>query len=250
MYLEEQTSDAPRIHRAEIQAYIQFKGKNGYFEIYDAVTKEKKQVPSIEILPINDSRFTVKPAMNEPGIFMFSGLYKSSKQTITVLEMKDGKTTVYIEGDWEMLKQDPNLKFTKVFYCMLKEGNRFLTAEFQLQGIAMIQWGEIATQGTSGMMTLTVSKEKTFKTKLGMFHTMEGGITGEPTAEEDMVAKYFSEDIKKAFASHDANYEYRHGDAPKAERIKPESVTEAKEAVPTIQLDDTAEEIHIEDVPF
>jgi hypothetical protein len=42
MYFEESTSDAPRIYRPEISAYLRFKAKDGAFEIYDAVTKEKK----------------------------------------------------------------------------------------------------------------------------------------------------------------------------------------------------------------
>lgn len=240
MYFEESTSDAPRIYRPEISAYLRFKAKDGAFEIYDAVTKEKKQVKELMILPVNDSRFTVKPALNEPGIFMFSGLYRSPKQTITVLQQRDGKTSVYKEGPWEELKVDANLKFTKMLYCMLKDGDRFVTAEFSLQGVGMIMWGDISAKGTDGLMTLTVSEEKNFKTKLGVFYSMQGSVTGKPDESEDTAAKHFGSEIKRAFDSHDESYKYHQGDVPKAEKTNPAAVTEPQEELATINLDDDA----------
>lgn len=234
MYYEEETSDAPRIYRPDIATYLRFKAKDGVFEIYDAVTKEKKQVKELTILPVNDSRFTVKPAMNEPGIFMFSGLYRSSKQKITVLQQKDGKTSIYKEGTWDELKPDANLKFTKMLYCMLKDGDRFVTAEFQLQGVSMIMWGDISAKGTDGIMTLSVSAEKNFKTKLGAFYSMIGAVTGKPDEQEDAAARHFGGEVKRAFDSHDENYKYHQGEVPKAEKVNPEP----KEDIPTINLDE------------
>lgn len=243
MYHEEQTSDAPQIYRPMIEARLRFKSKDGKFEVYRTNTKEKELLDAIAIIPISDSRFTIKPAQNTPGEFLFSGLYRSSKQRITVLKSQGGKVSMYKEGTWEELKTDPNLKYTKVLFCLLKTGDKLETAEFDLQGVAMIMWGDISKRGTDGVIALSVSPEKDFKTKLGSFHTMLGEVVAKPNEREDTEARAFAAEVKKSCESHDASYKHYQGEVPKAEASVPEK---ADAAIPTINLDDD----EFEEVPM
>lgn len=251
MYLNER-SDSPSIFRAESEVSILFKAKKGHFDIYDKAKKESREVSQVEIIPINDSRFTIRAAENIEGEFIFSGLYKTTRQKITVLQKKSNKTSVHKEGYWEkgIGLGDPNLKFVKLLFCLYKDGDAWRRAEFELRGIAAVQWNKIAEKGTDRIMLLSVSPEKTFDTGGRKFFEMTGGAEDDIDPTGDSAAKAFALDIKKMFDSYDQSYEFYEGKEEKAEELPPtKPISEV--VVPVIQLNDEEEEdIKIEDVPF
>lgn len=244
MYHSEQ-SEAPSIVRVEVEANIRFKGKDGVFEVYDRATKEKKELKEITIVPVNDSRFTVKAAQNDEGSFLFSAMYKSAKQNITILRSTGGKVSVEKQGTWAEIK-DANLKYTRVMYCILRDGKDLKRAEFDLQGIGLVQWGKIRP-AENKTLTLAVSAEKTFKTPKGQFYEMTLVKTEDPKPSEDTAGKLMAADVITSFASFDENYAYREqqrGESVEAERAEP-----SEEEEPTIDLKDE-EKVLVGDVPF
>lgn len=248
MYHSEE-SEAPKIVRVETEASIRFKAKEGSFDIYDRSTKENKQVKEIVIVPVNDSRFTVKAAQNDEGAFIFSAMYRSAKQNITVLRSENGKVSVVKQGPWAEIK-DANLKYTRVMYCLLVDGKSMKRAEFDLQGIGLVQWGKIRPQGNFAV-TLAVSQDKSFKTPKGTFYEMVATKMEAPKADQEVAAKLMASDVSASFASFDANHEYR--------KNKDKDSAEMEEATPsddgsekaTINLDEPeGEKLRLENVPF
>lgn len=252
MFYEEQT-ESPKIERVEVDSYIRFKAKDGVFEVYDKATKAKKELKEISILPVNDSRFTIKPAQNDEGSFLFSGMYRSTKQHLTVLRHENGRTSIEAEGDWQTIKSNPNLKYTRVLYCVLRDGEESKRAEFTLQGIGLVQWGGIRSNENI-VNILAVSADKSFKTPKGMFYEMTLKEKVKTTTKEEEKALALVDDIQRSFASHDANYSYRAKlrNQPEA----PVSIeTAAKimnpEQKDVLNLDATGEdEVDITKVPF
>lgn len=245
MYHNEQ-SEAPAIVRVDVDANIRFKGKDGVFEIYDRSTKEKKEMKEITIVPVNDSRFTVKAAQNDEGSFLFSAMYRSAKQNITVLRSENGKVSVEKQGTWAEVK-DANLKYTRVLYCIFRDGKDLKRAEFDLQGIGLVQWGKLRPTENK-VLTLAVSAEKSFKTPKGQFYEMTLAKSEDPKPAEDAAGSLMAVNVAESFASFDENYAYREkqrGESVEAERAEP------SEDAPTISLNEPEEEkLEVENVPF
>ena len=202
MYLEEQ-SESPKVYRAENDINLKFKAKEGKFSLYVREKKEKVDCENVEIIPISDSRFTIKSAMNEPGEFIFSGLYKDARGKLTVLKSSSGKTKVYAEGAWSEIKKDTNLKFTRVVFCLLNTSKGWMRTEFELQGIAAVMWSNLAEKRLNGILGLSVSLEKSFSTPLGKFYEMVPEVKGTIGKEEDDKAREYAEEIRKMYESYD-----------------------------------------------
>lgn len=265
MYLNERGSDAPQIYRADIPVSIKFKAKDGSFDLYDRRDKKQSKEKSIKIIPVSDSRFTVKAAQVAEGEMVWSGLYRSPKQHITVLKKKGTKTSVYAEGTWEELKRDPNMKYTKVLYCLIELGGIWVPAQFELQGISSIMWQTISSKGTDRIMKLETSPKKTFKTDKGFFYEMVGGPIEAINPEQDGAAQSFAAEVKKIYDTNDANYEHykkeRGTDPDDGEAVsQPQETKSAVPSQPRVDISeveipivgrsDDDKEIKIEDVPF
>lgn len=258
MYFNEK-SDAPKIERVEVDKYVRFKPKDGVFEIYDKETKEKTEVKEISLIPVNDSRFTVKAAQNDDGAFIFSGMYRDARESITVLRSEGGRVRVYAEGSWSDIKGDANLKYTRVMYAVLRNGKKVERAEVSLQGIALVQWGKIR-QGlpeTPEVVVLSVSSQKTFSTPKGMFYEMVLSKTDKVHPAEDAAGHLLAENVQRSFASHDANRKYRKQETEEAKAteaaisgVGEETVKGHQVSDGTIDLDSPKEELRAEDVPF
>lgn len=237
MYHEE-TSEAPKIIRVETDLSIRFKSKDGIFDIYDRESKTNKQVKEVTIVPVNDSRFTIKAAQNDEGSFIFSAMYRSTKQNIVILQSTNGKVSVVKQGTYEQIK-DANLKYTRVMYCIFTEGKTIKRAEFDLQGIGLVQWGKIRT-AEKVATTIKISADQSFKTPKGQFYEMVAGASRVPTVAEDTAAEFMAENVADSFKSFDANYKYR-----KLERSnKNEDETEE------VMLAPKGEDIKLSDIAF
>jgi hypothetical protein len=207
MYLKEKTNEAPRIKKVDINFNLRFKPKFGKFEVYGRDVGEKADFKKLEIIPIADSRFTIKLAQNEKGVSVWSGLYKNTNQNITVMRKKGDKIKIYEQGNWEELKAK-DFKYVKILHCLVKINNKWERGEFELQGIAAIMWGDIRDKGTDRVITLQISADKDFKTKMGNFYSMIGGATGDIPDEVDKTAKDFASELSEMYASHDKNYKH------------------------------------------
>lgn len=245
MYHSEE-SEAPKIIRVDTEVSVRFKGKDGVFDIYNRKTKENKQVKEITILPVNDSRFTVKAAQNDDGAFIFSAMYRSTKQNITVLKSESGKVSVVKQGTWEAIK-DANLKYTRVLYCIIIDGKSIERAEFELQGIGLVQWGKIRTQDNVAI-TLAVSSEKTFKTPKGMFYEMVSVKKDIPKLAEETAAKFMADSVKESFDSFDDNYKYRKS-LNNEEKVE-ENSDQASTPTGQVPTSDAEKDLKLSDVPF
>jgi len=237
MYHEE-TSEAPKIIRVETDLSIRFKAKDGIFDIYDRESKTNKQVKEVTIVPVNDSRFTIKAAQNDEGSFIFSAMYRSTKQNIVILQSTNGKVSVVKQGTYEQIK-DANLKYTRVMYCIFTEGKTIKRAEFDLQGIGLVQWWKIRT-AEKVATTIKVSADKSFKTPKGQFYEMVAGASRVPTVAEDTAAGFMAENVADSFKSFDANYEYRKLERSNKNEDETEKIIVAPEE----------EDIKLSDIPF
>lgn len=248
MYLEEKNNEAPIIKRIEVEFLGRFKAKYGKIELYHKESEKAVGFDKLEIIAIADSRFTVEQPNLEKGTSVWSGLYKDSRQVITMMQKKDNKVSILTSGTWEQLKPQ-GFKYTKVLHCLVKVNNKWSTCEFKFQGISAIMWGDIKDKGTDRVILLSVSPTKDFKTPMGMFYTMQGGAVSDIKEEADVTAKEFALDVKDSYNSHDENYDYYANITPK-ESVSEES-EEEKEA--QREINDAVEEqkeVNIEDVPF
>lgn len=246
MSYEVEQSEAPRIIQADVRYFLRFKPKDGVYTVYDREMKENKEVKTIDIIKISDSRFTVKAAQNEVGAFIFSGLYRDARNTITVLEKRDGRTSVIAEGDWQTIKQNSNLKYVKVLYCLYKNGKTWHKAQFDLMGIASIQWQKVSGDG---VLTLAVSDKKSFQTPRGDFYEITKKAVGEVDEATDGQARVFAGELANVYDSYDANAQYYAKSKKEEESVNsavPQPPTEMKE----LKVEETEDEIRIDDVPF
>lgn len=261
MYINERGSEAPQIYKADIPISVRFKAKEGVFDLYDRATKKASKEKTLRIIPISDSRFTVKAAQVADGESVWSALYRHHKQHITVLKKKGTKTSIYAQGTWEEIKKDPNMKFTKVLFCLADIGGVWQPAQFELQGISAIMWQTISSKGTDRIMKLDVSSQKSFKTDKGFFYEMTGEPVDVISEDLDMKARDFSLEVQKVYDTNDANYEHykkERGDKeeeqmgvdPAKAPVAPVAPAVVDDNIPTINLNEEVEEIKIEDVPF
>lgn len=259
MYVNEK-SDNPSIYRAESDISIVFKAKKGHFDFYDKASKQSKKLKEVEIIPVSDSRFTIRAAENVEGEFIFSGLYKSTRQKITVLRKKDGKTGVYKEGYWErnVGLGDQNLKFVRLLFCLVKDGGKWKRAEFDLRGVSAVQWSRIAAAGTDGVLKLSITEKAEFEAGGRKFYQFFSSGKSEVPADGDTEAKAFASEVEKMYRSYDESYAYyEKQDREGAEQFERETGEPTKPVkpvdqveIPTINLDDDGNDIRIEDVPF
>lgn len=258
MYINERGADAPKIYKANIVLNVRFKAKDGVFDLYDRDTRQATQVKAINIIPISDSRFTIKAAQVINGESIWSSLYRSPKQHITVLKKSGMKTSVYAQGTWEELKKDNNLKYTKVLYCLVERDGKWLTAQFDLQGIAAIMWNTVTAKGTDRIMKLQVSSTKSFKTDKGYFHEMIGEAVDVIEGALDEQAKAFADEVKKVYDTNDKAYEYykQQGKDLEEEQLgaapaTPSALGKEYDEIPVTNQPKKDDEIKIiEDVPF
>lgn len=260
MYLQEKTNEAPEIKRVEIDFNLRFKPKKGKYEIYERKSRELVEFENLEIIPIADSRFTVKIAQNVKGIHIWSGLYKSPKQNITVMKKENDKVEIYKQGDWRSLKAE-GLKYVKILHCLVKINNKWQRGEFEFPGITAIMWQDIKSKGTDRVISLQISADKDFETKMGNFYSMTGGATDDVPKEADETAKKFAGELAEMYKSHDENYEfYNAKNEPVSDDISedtsdttPEEKTQEdanSEEIPTIEIEDDKDSVKIEEIPF
>lgn len=204
---EVEANDRPQIKYARTDFKIQFKPKFGEYRLFNQVTKEETIVKELTIIPISDSRFRIKAAENVAGVSIFSSLYKSADQTITVLEKRDGRTKALAVGKWADIKFTPNIKFVKVLYCLVRVNDRWFRAEVELIGIAAIQWQKNVPL-RDGILTIGVSTTQSFSADNRSFYEITQGAIEEIDQAADAEAVEFQSDIKVMYASYDAAYDF------------------------------------------
>jgi len=252
MYIKENTSEAPQIKRVNIEFNARFKPKNAKFDIYERETGTLVEVEQLEIIPISDSRFTVKDPQSQKGIYVWSGLYQNAKQIITIMQKKDGKVSILEQGDWKFLKFN-GYKYVKILHCLIKVNGKWKTCEFELAGISAIMWGNIRVHGTEGIMKLQISSSKDFETARGNFHSMTGFIVQAVPQDVDDVAKSFATEIMEMYESYDENYKFYNEKNRLKEEEKEEAIQkEVEDDIPVINIDEEEknESIDINSVPF
>lgn len=253
MYLEENKDDKPKIYFVETRYEVRFKTKDGAFSIYDRKENEKKEVKSIDVIAISDSRFSIdKPSVSANERY-FSGLYQSTKQKVSIVKMFDGKTSVIANGDWktEVKPLHSDAKFTKHLFCIVDLGDGFETADFKFNGLALMQWLKLQNKNTKGVLKLKVSDKKDYKLPDSSMEYYQIVIEDIADIEnsDDEKAKEFSSEVKKMYESYDASYVYynkpqvrdRSGD------ITDEEIDEINKDIPVVVKDD---KVRIDDVPF
>jgi hypothetical protein len=92
-----------------------------------------------------------------------------------------------------------------VLYCLYKDGKTWHKAQFDLMGIASIQWQRVSGDG---VLTLAVSDKKSFKTPRGDFYEITKKAVGEVDETTDEQARAFAGELTEVYASYDANAKY------------------------------------------
>lgn len=247
MYLKTESSGAPESKRVDEKISLKMKVKDGVFSTYNRETKEKQELKEVTIVPINNDRFTIKASEGAPGEFVFSGVYRSAKQNINVMKSSGGSTKSILEGNWASIKdaaKASGLKYTKLFYCLIKTGDTFEKAVFDLQGIAAIQWGKIDGVDIGESITLKVSEEKNFESSGKRFYSMEKVGFDTIPAEADKLAQEYASEVDAFFKSEDERYEYY-----KDSKIE-EANAENQIAAADQEEQGAIEDISPEDIPF
>jgi len=261
MYLQEKTNQAPAIKQVKIDFNLRFKPKKGHFDVYSRESRENAEFKELEIIPIADSRFTIKTAQNTKGVFIWSGLYTNPSQKITVMKKEKDKTEIYKQGDWQLLKAE-GLKYVKILHCLAKINKKWQRCEFELQGITAIMWQDVKSKGTDRIIKLQVSADKDFATKMGAFYSMIGGATSDIPIAIDAAARGFAKELEEMYASYDENYEfYNAKNKPVSEdnsKNTSDTTNEEKtqenatgEEIPTIEIEEEDKDsVKIQDIPF
>jgi hypothetical protein len=207
MLLKTQESNAPEAVRVDANLSVSFKTKNGEFVIYNRETKQKTTSKSIKMIGINDERFTIKMGESVPGQFVFSGIYRSAKQTINILKSANGKTESIMKGTWANIKDSAKaagLKYTKLVYALVENNGSFDKAVIELQGISAIQFGKLGE--LSPVQEIVCSENKTFESGGKFFYEMQLGTGSE--LSDDTLAQAYLQEVKASFKSEDERYEF------------------------------------------
>lgn len=214
MILESNKSEAPEMVRIETVAQLRFAPKHGTFSIYNRETKEslgtkEDPIKSVKIIPISDGRFTVQQSESEKGINVWAGTYRSPKQTITVLKkVGGGSVEKYMQGTWEEIKaMTSEFKYVSLVHCLVEVDGVFVPGVFELKGVAGFMWSKAKEGGDDGVLTLTVSDEKTYKTGKYTFYEFAGALA-EMTEEQLAQATEYGVEVKASYDSEDARYKF------------------------------------------
>lgn len=214
MILESNKSEAPEIVRIETVAQLRFAPKHGTFQIYNRETKESigtKEEPmkSVKIIPISDGRFTVQQSESEKGINVWAGTYRSPKQTITILKkVGEGSVEKYLQGTWAEIKEKTSeFKYVSLVHCLVEVGGKFVPGVFELKGTTGFMWSKAKGKGDDGVMTLTISDEKTYKTGKYLLYEFSAALA-DMSDEQLAQATEYGVEVKASYDSEDARYKF------------------------------------------